>query len=64
MCNLPGVTYVFCWTSQSINYFLDAVMSTQSIRLRMIIVTDYFAELFAVSGVGTMRFDAGIQAPL
>lgn len=49
---------------QSIDCFLNAVVNTQLIRRRrMVIVTDCFAELFAVSGVDTRRLDAGIQAP-
>lgn len=47
---------------QSIDCFINADMSTQSIRLRMVIVTDCFAGLFAVSGVNTSRLDAGIPA--
>lgn len=48
---------------QTIDCFLNAVVRTQLIRRRrMVIVTDCFAELFAVSGVDTRRLDAGIQA--
>lgn len=47
---------------QSIDCFINSDMSTQFIRVRMVIVTDCFAGLFAVSGVNTPRLNAGIQA--